>query len=91
MDRNTELRKEQEVLGVFLSGHPAQEIAPILSSNKDGKTLEELSSMGERKYVRTGGMIQNVRVFTQKMVRRWLFLNYSLNSPPCLVWYSPAT
>lgn len=66
MDRNTELRKEQEVLGVFLSGHPAQEIAPILSSNKDGKTLEELSSMGERKYVRTGGMIQNVRFFYTK-------------------------
>lgn len=90
MDNNTELRKEQEVLGVFLSGHPAQEIVPILSSNKDGKTLEELSSMGEKKYVRTGGMIQNIRVFyTKKGEKMAVFeLQSQFSTLSCVVFPS---
>lgn len=90
MDNNTELRKEQEVLGVFLSGHPAQELAPILASNKDGKTLEELSGSGEKKYVRTGGMIREPRVFyTKKNEKMAVFqLESQFSSLSCVVFPS---
>lgn len=66
MERNAELQKEHDVLGVYLSGHPAQEVISILSSNKDGKTLEELCASGEKKYVATGGVIRNSRIFYTK-------------------------
>lgn len=90
MDHNVELRKECEVLGVFLSGHPAQEVTSILASNKDGLSIETLCASEEKRYVTTGGMIQGSRIFyTKKGEQMATFqLESQFASIPCVMFPS---
>jgi len=90
LKRDVELRKEHNVLGVYLSGHPAQEVVPLLSGNKDGMTLEQLCAAGEKRYVATGGVIRESRIFyTKKGDQMASFLLESqFASIPCVVFAS---
>lgn len=63
MPMKKQLEKENEVLSVYLSGHPSQVLDSMFTKNSSLVRLEDLAAGEVRRNVITGGMICNSRTF----------------------------
>lgn len=88
MQPREELSHEREVLGMYLSRHPVDDLLEAVKRNSKYIVLEELAGGGIRNNVKTIGMVRNVRTFVTKkgyqMASFMLETRYA--AMPCVVY-----
>lgn len=88
MSRKQELEEENEAIGVYLSGHPSQTLNPVIAADSTITALDDLVENGEKRYVSTCGMINEVKTFYTR--KQELMASFTLESQfesiPCVVF-----
>jgi DNA polymerase-3 subunit alpha len=67
---NVLLAAERELLGVYLSGHPLTQYAPLLETYQLA-TIRELSALADRTVTRIGGLVAAVSKKVSKKKENW--------------------
>lgn len=87
MPRMLMLEYEREVLGFYLSDHPALEWKRETTEKwNDISAVRQLSNKSDVSII---GLLTNVKRIRTKKGRRWLSWKYRMTQAPSLVLYSP--